>query len=95
MLALQCNICDKRIAYIPNQNSFYQPNSPSSTESGALPLLVALLKDGSAAEKEHAAGTMWHLAHDSGIKIALRELGKAPTFPVFFCSFREFVFDCV
>jgi hypothetical protein len=51
-------------------------------ESGALPLLVSLLKDGSEAEKEHAAGALWHLAHDSGIKIVLRELGEV----VFVCA---------
>ncbi len=45
-------------------------------ESGALPLLVSLLKDGCEAEKEHAAGALWHLAHESGIKIVLRELGE-------------------
>ncbi len=59
-------------------------NNATPTESGALPLLVAVLKDGSAAEKEHAAGALWHLAHDSGIKIILRELGKALSFPALF-----------
>ena len=43
---------------------------------------VAALKDGSEAEKEHAAGALWHLAHDSGIKIVLRELGEV----VFVCA---------
>ena len=42
-----------------------------------MPLLVGVLKDGSDAEKEHSAGALWHLAHDSTIKIALRELGEA------------------
>ncbi len=55
------------------------------TESGALPLLVSLLKDGSEAEKEHAAGALWHLAHESGIKIVLRELGEV----VFVCGLNS------
>lgn len=49
----------------------------SSSECGALPLLVGVLKDGSDAEKEHSAGALWHLAHEFTIKIALRELGEA------------------
>ncbi len=51
------------------------PNKSAIKESGALPMLVSILKDGGDAEREHSAGALWHLAHDSGIKITLRELG--------------------
>lgn len=55
--------------------SILAPNKSAIKESGALPMLVGILKDGGNAEREHSAGALWHLAHDSAIKIALRELG--------------------
>ena len=51
------------------------PNKAAIKDSGALPMLVALLKEGTETEQEHAAGALWHLSHDAGMKIALRDLG--------------------
>ena len=48
------------------------------TKAGGIPPLVALVRDGTALQKEHAAGALWNLAGDTDNRVAIAQAGGIP-----------------